>query len=53
MGLVAILHFALLHILISRHMEWTRRLDFIWRHKEIQEYQNAQVSLSSGLVLVY
>lgn len=51
MAIVALLHFALLHILIGRHSEWVRRLDYIWRHKEMSSYQKAQdmVTLRDGV----
>ena len=41
-AIVALLHFALLHVLVGRHSEWVRRLNYIWRHKEMSSYQNAQ-----------
>lgn len=42
MGIVALLHFGLLHVIVGRHSEWVRRLDYIWRHKEMNSYQKAQ-----------
>ncbi|XP_067935647.1 uncharacterized protein [Watersipora subatra] len=42
MGMIALLHFALLHMIVGRHTEWVRRLDYIWRHKEMSSYQKAQ-----------
>lgn len=41
-AIVALVHFALLHIMVGRHSEWVRRLDYIWRHKEMSSYQKAQ-----------
>lgn len=52
MAIVALVHFAIMHILIGRHSEWVRKLDFIWQHKKTSCHQNAQdmTTLRLGVV---
>lgn len=51
-AIVAVISFALLHVLLGRHDEYILRLDYIWRHEEMVECQKAQdmVTLHQGVI---